>query len=347
MKRVSLGDRAAARAPRAAPEAPRAAPEAPRVAPEYRLGYVAQSLELGIGAGHTCRVANASPARLSALIATNLEELDRIFRFNAARGIHVFRIGSSLVPLASHPVNRVRWWKDFARDFDALARTARETDQRLSMHPSPAGASLASASPKVRAAALEELRYSAMVLDLLEQPPDARIIIHVGGAAPDRPTALAAAHRFLDRLPEDLRSRIAIEHDDRVWNAREVLPLAKAHGVPFVADILHNRVLPSTPTLDTRTLFRAAAATWRELGLRPKHHLASQSESAKPGAHAAYVTAADFEAALEAIDPGEDLMLEAKEKDRALLALRVLGEARSSRDTRSPSARASRPTNRW
>lgn len=287
----------------------------------HRLGYVAQSRTLGVGASHTCRVANATRARLNALIAENLAELEQILLFNEASGIRVFRVGSSLVPLASHPVNRLRWWKTFRRDFEALGRIAARSKQRLSMHPSPAGASLSSARPVVRKATIAELIYATRVLDLLGQGPEARVVVHVGGAAPSRSAAMTAAHRFLDRIPEDARRRLAVEHDDRVWSAREVLPLAVEHDLPFVADNLHNAVLPSDPPISLRDLFSAATRSWRARGLRPKHHLASQREGARPGAHADFISWSDWTAVLKAARAPADLMLEAKEKDRALFAL--------------------------
>lgn len=291
-----------------------------RAAP-VRLGYVAQSLTLGVSAGHTCRVANATSANLEALTALNLLELEQLLLFNEGRGIEVFRIGSSLVPLASHPVNRIRWWKTFAADFARIGAIAARSRQRLSLHPSPAGASLASRHPHVRAAAVKELRYATRLLDLLGQDANARVVVHVGGAAPDRPSALSTAHRFLDEMPDDARRRITIEHDDRVWTAREVLPLAREHGLPFLADTLHNAVLPSTPPLSTRALLRAASSTWTALGLRPKHHLASQKEGARPGAHSDLIDPADYAAAIAALPVPGDFMLEAKSKDLALFAL--------------------------
>ena len=288
----------------------------------YRLGYVANCLSLGIGASHTCRFAGATPERLASLIAQNLEELEQILRFNEAHGIHVYRIGSSLVPFASHPVNTLPWWRTFASTFERLGRIARRSAQRLSLHPSPAGASLSSQHERVRQAALLELRYGARVLDLLEQGPESRVVLHVGGAAPERAVALENAHRMLDTMPAELRNRLVVEHDDKVWSAREVLPLALEHGVPFLADNLHNDILPSDPPLSLRELLRASAQSWTQLGLRPKFHLASQREGGRPGHHAERVSEADFRAVVAALPCPADLMLEAKEKDLALFALR-------------------------
>jgi UV DNA damage endonuclease len=287
----------------------------------HRLGYVANCLTLGLTASHTCRVAGATPRRLEELTARNLAELEQILLFNEARGIEVFRVGSSLVPLASHPVNTTRWWRTFRRDLERIGGIARRSRQRLSMHPSPAGASLASARASVRRASVAELTYATRLLDLLGQGPDARVVVHAGGAAPDRPTALAAAHRFLERMPDDARRRIAIEHDDRIWSARELLPLATEHGLPFVADTLHHAVLPSSPPFPLAELLARSAATWHALGLRPKYHLASQRPGAKPGAHADRISVRDARAALAAAAAAGDFMLEAKEKDLALFAL--------------------------
>lgn len=299
---------------------------------DIRLGYVATSLTIEMGASHTCRLANATPHRLECLIAENLAELEQLLLFNEAMGIEVFRIGSSLVPLASHPVNTLQWWRTFAADFAHLGRIAARSHQRLSLHPSPAGASLSSARAQVREAAIAELVYATRVLDLLHQDAHARVVLHVGGAAPDRLTALDAAHRFLDVMPDEARRRLVIEHDDKVWSARDVYPLALEHGLPFLADTLHNAVLPSSPELPLRDLLLMADRTWHALGLRPKHHLASQKRDARAGAHAEKIAPQDFRAVLEALENPADLMLEAKEKDLALFALRRLGE----NDTRTP-----------
>jgi UV DNA damage endonuclease len=58
------------------------------------------------------------------------------------------------------------------------------------------------------------------------------------------------------------------------------------------------------------------------LDLRPKFHLASQKPDGRPGAHADRIDPQDFRAVVAALDGPADLMLEAKDKDLALFALR-------------------------
>jgi len=303
----------------------------------YRLGYVANCLSIGVGASHTCRLAGATPERLTALIEQNLAELEQILLFNEAHQIELFRIGSSLIPFGSHPVNTLRWWRTHARDFDRLAHIARRSRQRLSLHPSPAAASLTSVHQRVRDAALAELRYAARVLDLLGQGPESRVVLHLGGAAPSRPEALDNAHRLLDSMEPELRDRLVLEHDDKVWTARETLALARAHGLPMLADNLHNTLEPSEPVMPLEELLRESAASWRALDLRPKFHLASQAPGGRPGAHSVRIDPADFRAVVAALDGPADLMLEAKDKDLALFELRRSALAQHPNDRLSPS----------
>lgn len=291
----------------------------------FRLGYACTCLSLGVGASHTTRLSHATPKKLEALIAQNLAELELILRFNASHGIGVFRISSSLVPFASHGINTVKWWKTFRRDFEAIGRIATASGQRLSMHPSPASGSISTQRPEVLEAMVRELHYATTALDLLGQDGNGRVVMHMGGAAPDKATAFDTAHRALQSLSRDTLRRFTLEHDDWIWTAREVLPLALEHGIPFLADQLHNAVLPSAPVMEMKALFAASARSFKSLGLRPKFHIASQKSGGRKGAHADFISRADWRRIFAALPADSDLMIEAKHKDLALFALRVGG----------------------
>jgi UV DNA damage endonuclease len=72
-----------------------------------RLGYASLNTQLPSPA-RTVRLANATPERLRELLAANLDALEAVLRWNVEHDIRVFRISSNIVPLASHPANRLR-----------------------------------------------------------------------------------------------------------------------------------------------------------------------------------------------------------------------------------------------
>jgi UV DNA damage endonuclease len=92
--------------------------------------------------------------------------------------------------------------------------------------------------------------------------------------------------------------------------------------VPVVFDWLHHTANPCRAPLSD--VLPAIFATWKPADGRPKVHLSSQAAGAPPGAHADFIDPADALALLKVVPPQPfDCMLEAKQKDRALLKLRT------------------------
>jgi UV DNA damage endonuclease len=122
-------------------------------------------------------------------------------------------------------------------------------------------------------------------------------------------------------LPVSVRRRLVVENDDRLFDADEVLEVGRAAGIPVVFDWLHHQANPcGRPIAEVLVeIFQ----TWSAVDGRPKVHLSSQAPGASVGAHAAMIDIRDVVAFLS-VAPAVpfDCMLEAKEKDRALLALR-------------------------
>ena len=164
--------------------------------------------------------------------------------------------------------------------------------------------------------------YHARLLDTLGATEDCKIVVHVGGLYGD-PERVAAA-RFVSivrSLPETVRRRLVVENDDRIFDAEEVLQVGRAAAIPVVFDWLHHRANPCLRPVSQ--VLEEIFATWTPTDGTPKIHLSSQSANGRPGAHADYVDPRDLVAFLAvAPDRPFDCMLEAKQKDRALLRLR-------------------------
>lgn len=281
------------------------------------LGYACINLTLEASTNSTTRLALIGDRdRWLAPCHRNLDGMERILEFNGQHGLS-FRVGSGMVPFASHPTLVYDWLALLKTDLERLGRRARQLGIRLSMHPGQYCIP-GSPRPEVVEASLAELRYSATLLQTMGVE-DGVIVVHMGGQYGDFE---ATRQRTVANLrgETDVLSFLAFEHDDRIWPAEEVLPVCDALGLPLIADNLHHQLLPGR--LSWSEVLREARVRWGSR--RPKFHLSSQAEGKRAGAHAEFISEQDVRGFVEVLgDADYDLMVEAKEKERA--ALRVQG----------------------
>lgn len=283
-----------------------------------RLGYACINLTLEASTNSTTRLALIGERdRWLAACRRNIEGMERILEFNGQHGLN-FRVGSSMVPFASHPALSHDWVQLLGPELRRLGQRAQDLGIRLSMHP---GQYCIPGSPRsdVVEAALSELRYSATLLRLFGTP-DPVIVVHMGGQYGD---FAATRKRTMTNLrgEAEVLSMLAFEHDDKVWPAEEVLPVCDALSLPLIADNLHHQALPGK--MSWKDLLKEARASWS--GRRPKFHLSSQAEGKRVGAHAQLISQSDIAMFIEELGDGDyDLMVEAKEKERAALGVRAI-----------------------
>lgn len=278
----------------------------------WRWGYPCENRTLRATTLRTVRLANLEPERVLEKVRANLDDLERMVRFNAEVGLGSLRIGQQLVPFASHATFPYDWEREHGDRLAEIGALARDAGVRLSMHP---GQYVNPGSERLEVVerSLAELRYSARVL-ALAGATDGVVVAHGGGADGGK---AAARERFAAAVasePELLRF-LAVENDERTWSVEDLLPLAERLGIPVVVDALHHHWNPGRWTLSEA--LRAAAMTWRT---RQKVHLSSQAAGARPGAHAEMVEPADAEWLREAAAGLTlDVMVEAKAKELAVL----------------------------
>ncbi len=288
-----------------------------------RLGYACVNTELP-SSGRTVRLAHATPERLRGVIAGNLDALEAILRWNAEHGVEVFRLTSDLIPFASHPVNRLRWWDEFAGRFAELAALIRDADARLSTHPGQYTV-LSSARREVAEAAVAELVYHDRMMSALGLDRSHKIVLHVGSGSGD-PAAAERMCAAAAGLPDGPRSRLVLENDER-WPLADVLPIAGRAGVPVVFDAFHHLLAPSFDGEPLRDLVLRAAATWGGSDGRQEVHFSTQAPGRRPGAHADTIDLEAFAEFAGAVgDLPLDCILEVKDKERSLLRARPVLE---------------------
>jgi UV DNA damage endonuclease len=285
-----------------------------------RLGYPTQNLAIPASTNRTLRLTNVTDVdRVRALVRENIADLKTILRWNAERGIGLFRMGQNLIPFASHPAFPYDWEAEHGEDLRAAGELARNLGIRLSMHPGQY-INPGSVKPEVVGRSLKELRYVAGVFDLLGSP-DGVAVLHMGGAYEDKP---ASAARFVEvmRSEAQILRYLALENDERIWSVAEVVRTADALGIPAITDAFHHDLNSGSLTLEEA--LNRSLPTWETRGVRPKLHLSSQDPAKQAGAHAYSVESRDWQALLDALGGREaDVMVEAKGKEHALVPLGV------------------------
>ncbi len=295
-----------------------------------RIGYPCINLSLSCRPSRTFRLAALSWDRLRETVAGNLACLEEIVRWNAGRGLLFLRITSDLVPFASHPENRFPWEEEFAEDLARIGALTRQYGMRISMHP---GQYTVLNSPKAETvtAAIADLDYHTRVLDRMGLERTAKVQIHLGGQYGDKEAALGRFIRVARSLDAAIRARLAVEHDERLYNLDDCLRVSEAVGIPVVLDVFHRQLNPDGRTLPEA--LEAVSATWTEADGIPIVDYSSPLPNGRMGSHAHTLDEADFRRFLEESRPHDfDLMLEVKDKERS--ALRALEIARALADGR-------------
>jgi len=310
---------------------------APLPPPPDRLGFAVKVVgREGLKANDSRRWQSEPHLRVS------LGYLGAIFDLLAETGIRMYRISSDIAPYVTHPdlPQFHHQLDECADELAALGARARALGLRLSMHPSQYVV-LNSPDERIAAAAVRDFAFHADFLDAMGLGPDATVVTHVGGVYGNRDAARARWVTRYTALPDHVRRRLVLENDEISWGVPDTLAIHAATGVPLVFDILHHRTL-NPGNLDPVDACRACLATW-PAGQVPKIHYSGQRRAeaevarrrrttgertvatlpAKAGQHDDWIDPEDFVAFLRATDGLRfDAMLEAKQKDLALLRLR-------------------------
>jgi UV DNA damage endonuclease len=276
-------------------------------------------------------------------LSVSLDYMDAILDHCAKLGIRMYRMSSDLAPYATHPdmPQFHSMVEDCTDRLAAIGAKARALDIRLSFHPSQF-VLLNAPDEAITAKSVADLSSQARMLDLMGLDDEAVMVTHVGGVYDDRQGARDRWARNWDRLPEHVRRRLVLENDDLRFSTTDTLWINARTGVRLIFDHQHFWCLhePGSDLIDT---FTRCLATWPE-GQRPKMHFSSprtemrtvERRDRKTGKKVAALQPPIWTGHADFVQPFEfirflrdaahlefDVMLEAKQKDLALLRLRA------------------------
>lgn len=109
---------------------------------------------------------------------------------------------------------------------------------RFVMHPDQFVV-LNSESSNVIANGIKILTMHATILDYLQQPLSSWAIIEIHGGKGNRGPQLVSA---IQELPENVRTRLALENNEYTYSVDEILEICHAVAVPMVFDAHHHIV---------------------------------------------------------------------------------------------------------
>lgn len=282
-----------------------------------KIGYACQNLELQANTNNTFRLASYSEPKIIETIEKNFEAFNKILKFNIKNKLLFFRIGSSFIPFASHPICKFDWEEYFHEDFVKLSNAIKKNKIRISMHPGQFVV-LNSKKESVISSSIRELEYHARLLDLLKLDESAKIQIHVGFPQGDKEQAKSDFIKNFDKLSKSVKKRLVIENDEHYFGVNDCLDIHKSIKIPILLDTFHYSILNEGKTI--QEIFDIISKTWQNRDGVPMLDYSSQDKNGRKGKHCSTINMDDFQDTISKLShKGFDLMLEIKDKEKSTI----------------------------
>lgn len=197
---------------------------------------------------------------LRELYRNNLQRLNGAWDFCTAHNINLYRLSSALFPFADTPLGEAVL-DEFTEELLSTGKRAIAAGIRLVIHPDQFVV-LSSEKPDVVENSIKILETHARIMDKLGLPHSPWAIMEIHGGKSKRSEALVSV---IKALPQNIRTRLALENDEYAYGASEILEICRAAGVPMVFDAHHHVIHESLDTYEDPSvaqMLAAARTTW-------------------------------------------------------------------------------------
>lgn len=290
---------------------------------KIRLGYVALPVSIPITASKTLTLTSykklgvkKGEEKRTKIFEENLNNFLEILKYNETNKIHFYRMTSHLVPLLTYPNSYDNILKKHKKQLEEIGAYIKEKNMRVDMHPDQYLV-LNSSNPNVVESTILALNYYDDLMNKIGLKTN--IILHIGSGQEGKTKAMKRFEEGFKNLKKSIQNKIAIENDDKVFNIRNVLSLAKKINVPVVLDYHHFLVNKNNEKIEDFII--DIFSTWQTT---PKIHFSSPKNKKEKRSHHDYIdsnTFIDFIERIKFCNIDFDIMIEAKQKEEALFRL--------------------------
>ncbi|KIO21278.1 hypothetical protein M407DRAFT_80564 [Tulasnella calospora MUT 4182] len=291
-----------------------------------RLGYACLNTILRnskpdpIFCSRTCRIATIKEKGMEFVYdlgLQNIRDLLKLIEWNEKNKIRFMRMSSEIFPFASH--GAYGYDLSFAdKELKEAGELAKKYKHRLTMHPGQF-TQLGSPKEEVVTASVRELEYQCEIMDRMGLDQNSVMIIHMGGVYGDKVSSLARfKENYTTKLSDSIKARLVLENDELCYNLDDIMPVCEELNIPIVVDYHHDWIYPSERPVTE--LIPKINETWKRKNIRVKQHLSEP----RPGAVTVMEKRAHADRCKklpEGLPDDVDLMIEAKDKEQAVLEL--------------------------
>ena len=296
---------------------------------KIRFGYVANALGLWDASPsktltfsrYTTLPIDERMEKLKSITAQNLHHTKRILYYNIAHEIELYRLSSSIVPLATHPEVMWDFYSPFKNEWEEIGEIIQKFKLSVSFHPNQFTL-FTSPKNEITVNAVKDMEYHFNMLKAMNALNTGLINIHIGGAYGNKDTALNRFHQNLKKLPKEIRKHMTLENDDKTYNVRETLLTCEKESIPMVLDYHHH--LANKEQDDLHLYLQRIFNTWNITNIVPKVHISSPKSDQAFRSHADFVSldfVLPFLKMAKELDRDFDIMVEAKQKNLAMQKL--------------------------
>lgn len=281
------------------------------------FGYACMNNSKKLTTSHTLRLNNFSYDLWVKKCFINLQHLYSMLLDCYEGRLGIFRIGSGVIPFATHEITQNYDWKTiFKEQLKFIGDFIKQTKIRITMHPDHFVV-LNSLKENIYLNSVKDLQYHADFMDALDLDSTCKMQIHTGGVYDNKKNSM---DRWIERyhtLPDNIKRRLVLENDDRVFSFEDVMYISNNTGVPILFDTLHHECLNTDGSTHSEA-FEKAIKTWKIEDGVPLIDYSSQQPDAKLGKHVDSIDLKHFKTIkilLDSVSTEYDIILEIKDKE--------------------------------